>query len=65
MRRSSSAAVKKIAASFASSDGWIPRPPTANHRRVPLIGLLNSTAISARATNPIAVQTSVGCFHTR
>ena len=38
MRRSSIAAVKKMAASFASSDGWMPKPPTPNQRRVPLTG---------------------------
>jgi hypothetical protein len=38
MRRSRTSAVKKMTAILASSDGWMPKPPTANHRRVPLIG---------------------------
>ena len=65
MRRSSSAAVKKMTASLASSDGWMPNPPIPNQRRVPLIGLLNRTATSASAATPSADQMSSGCFHVR
>jgi len=39
-RRSRFAAMKKIATSFASSDGCTPMPPTPNHRRAPLTGAL-------------------------
>ena len=35
IRRSSSAAMKKMATSFASSDGCTPMPPTPNQRRAP------------------------------
>ena len=44
MRRSRMSAVKNTQAIFASSDGCTPSPPRPNHRRVPLIGALNSTA---------------------
>ena len=39
--------MKKIALSFASSEGWMPRPPIANQRRALLTGGLKSTATSA------------------
>ncbi len=51
IRRSSISAVKNTHAIFASSDGWMPRPPTPNHRRVPFTGALNSTATSIRTTS--------------
>ena len=51
--------MKKIAASFASSDGCMPKPPTPNQRRVPLIGGPNSTATSVRPTTPNSAQMSV------
>ena len=60
MRRSSSAAIKKMALSFASSDGCTPKPATPNQRRLPLIGALNSTATSAKTTTPSAIQMNDG-----
>jgi hypothetical protein len=30
--------MKTMATSFASSDGWMPMPPTPNQRRAPLTG---------------------------
>ena len=60
MRRSSSAAMKKIAASFASSDGWTPMPAIPNQRRALLTGGLNSTATSARVTMPRQLQMNTG-----
>ena len=33
--------MKKIAASFASSEGWMPRPPMLNQRRALFTGGLN------------------------
>ncbi len=65
MRRSSSAAVKKMTASLATSDGWMPKPAMPNQRRVPLMGALNRTATSARAAKPSAAQMSAGWRHTR
>ncbi len=59
MRRSRISAVKNTQAIFASSDGWMPRPPRPNHRRVPLIGALNSTATSISVTRPSSAQTNV------
>ena len=44
IRRSSVMAVKKMAATLASSEGWMPKPPTPNQRREPLIGRAKSTA---------------------
>ena len=44
--------MKKIAASFASSDGCTPMPPTPNQRRAPLTGGLKSTATSASDHEP-------------
>ena len=41
--------MNRIAASLASSDGWMPKPPMPNQRRVPLIGRANSTATSISA----------------
>ena len=58
MRRSSVNAVKKMAATLASSDGWMPKPPTPNQRREPLIGREKSTATSIRATSPTTPQIS-------
>ncbi len=55
-RRSRIIAVNTIAASFASSDGWMPNPPMPNHRLVPLIGRENSTATSIRPTTPSSSQ---------
>ena len=54
-----------IAASFASSDGWMPKPPMPNQRRVPLIGRENSTAISISATTPSSIQTSLSFRYMR
>ena len=65
MRRSSSAAVKKITASLAISDGWMPNPAMPNQRRVPLMGALNSTATSASAAKPSAAQIMAGWRQTR
>ena len=56
MRRSRISAVKKTHAIFASSDGWMPRPPTPNQRRVPLTGALKSTATSINTTTPSSDQ---------
>ena len=56
MRRSSISAVKSTAAIFAISDGWMPRPPTLNHRRAPLIGALKSTRTSSTHTTPVSDQ---------
>ena len=53
--------MKKMALSLASSDGCTPNPPTPNHRRLPLIGGTNSTATSANATTPSAIQMNDGC----
>ena len=52
--------MKKMAASFASSDGWMPMPPTPNQRRALLTGALKSTATSASATKPRHVQMNAG-----
>src|SRR2546427_792626 len=52
MRRSSRAAMKKIALSFASSDGCTPMPPRPNHRLAPFTGGLKRTARRPSATNP-------------
>ena len=62
IRRSSRAAMKKIALSFASSDGCTPNPPRPNQRRLPLIGVLNRTTTRAHTTNPSAIQMNVGCL---
>ena len=62
IRRSRSAAMKKIALSFASSDGCTPNPPRPNQRRLPLMGVLNRTPTSASTTNPSAIQMNVGCL---
>ncbi len=51
IRRSSISAVNSTQAILASSDGWMPRPPMPNQRRVPLIGALNSTATSITPTS--------------
>ena len=58
MRRSSIRAVKKIAATLASSDGWIPRPPTPNQRCAPFTGRMNITATSSTPTTPSSAQIS-------
>ena len=60
IRRSRIAAMKKIALSLASSDGWMPMPPNPNHRLLPLMGRLNSTPTSARVTTPIDSQMNDG-----
>ena len=61
MRRSSTAAVKMITATLASSEGWTPTPPMANHRCVPLIsGPTTNTAASPRAEAPSALQITTG-----
>ena len=52
--------MKKMALSFASSDGCTPNPPMPNHRRLPLIGGLNSTATSANVTMPSDIQMNDG-----
>ena len=52
--------MKTIALSFASSDGWIPRPPIENHRRAPLTGGQNRTATRARHTTPRHDQMNTG-----
>ena len=57
--------MKKITASFASSDGWTPKPPMPNQRRVPLTGALKSTATSTTATMPSSHQMSIGCRYVR
>jgi hypothetical protein len=59
MRRSRISAVKKMHATLASSEGWIPRPPMPNQRRVPLIGLLNMTPTSNRPASPTSAQMKV------
>ena len=43
-----------MAASFASSDGWMPMPAIPNHRRALLTGGLKSTATSAHGDHPYA-----------
>ena len=48
--------MKSTATILASSDGWMPRPPTPNHRRVPLTGALNITPTSISATSARALQ---------
>ena len=48
--------MKKMAVSFASSDGCMPMPPTPSHRRAPLTGARKYTATSASATKPSPVQ---------
>ena len=65
IRRSSSAAMKKIAVSFASSDGWMPRPPSENQRRALLTAGLKSTATSSSDTNPSEVQMNAGSRYVR
>src|ERR1043166_2422715 len=41
---------------FTSSDGWMPNPPTPNHRRVPFTGELNITPTSIRPTDASSAQ---------
>ena len=65
MRRSRIIAVKMIAVSLASSDGWMPKPPMPNQRRVPLIGALNSTAINSSPTTAIIAQTILSLRYER
>ena len=58
-RRSRISAVNMIAASLASSDGWMPKPPMPNQRRVPLIGLAEQHARSSmQPTTPSRTQIS-------
>ena len=57
--------MKKITASLAISDGWMPNPAMPNQRRVPLIGALNSTATSASTAKPSAAQIMAGWRQTR
>ncbi len=52
--------MKKIAASFASSDGCTPMPATPNQRRALFTGALKSTITSATVTTPRAVQMNTG-----
>ena len=42
--------MKMISTIFASSDGWMPRPPMFSQRVAPLIGRPKSTATSKTAT---------------
>ena len=56
IRRSRMSAVNITATSFASSDGWMPRPPMPNQRRVPLTGALNITPMSISVTSATAHQ---------
>ena len=65
MRRSSSAAMKTTATSFASSDGCTPRPPMANHRRALFTGGLNRTATRPSAERMSDVQMKDGCLYVR
>ena len=44
--------MKKIALSFASSDGCTPNPPTPNQRRLPLMGVLNRTRDQRKHDEP-------------
>ena len=60
MRRSSRAAMKKIALSFASSEGCTPMPPRPNHRLAPFTGGLKRTARRPRATNASDDQMNTG-----
>ena len=61
IRRSSSAAMNRITAILASSDGWMPSGPSPIQRVAPLTRGANSTATSANPTIPSAVQITAGC----
>ena len=65
MRRSRRAAMKKIVASFASSEGWTPMLPMPNQRRALFTAGMNSTAISAAITTSSAVQINTGWRYVR
>ena len=58
IRRSRINAAKSTTASLASSDGWMPKPASANQRRVPLTGREKSTAASSTAATTSSVQIS-------
>ena len=60
MRRSSSAAMKKIALSLASSEGCTPIPPRPNHRLAPFTGGLKRTATRPSVTNANDDQMNTG-----
>ena len=65
MRRSSSAAVNRMIASFANSEGWTPSGPTCSHRLAPFTSAAKSTPMSATTATTSPVQMTIGCRYDR